>query len=47
MNRWLKAFQLLGQMLAAIDNAVQGLPAEFVFEYKGKVYKISLTQAKL
>ena len=46
MSRILKAFQLLGQMLTAIDNAVQGLPAEFVFEYKGKLYKLVLTQPK-
>lgn len=46
MSRWFKAFQLVGQMLAAIDNALQGLPAEFAFEYKGKLFKLVLTQPK-
>lgn len=47
MTKWFKAFQLLAQMLTAIDEARQGFPASFVFEYKSVIYKITLTQAKV
>lgn len=47
MSKYLLILGLLSKLAAAVDNAVRGLPADFAFEYKGKVFKLSLEQMKL
>lgn len=47
MSKYLLILGLLGKLVAAVDNAVRGLPADVAFEYKGKLFKLSLEQVKL
>jgi len=45
MLKWLKAISIAMQVLTAVESAVVGLPATLSIEWKGKTYKVVLTQS--
>lgn len=44
MSKWLKAIQLSIQILNALSNVAQELPADIHFEWKGQKYKLSFSE---
>jgi hypothetical protein len=47
MAKWFKAFALGMQILTAIENVKAGQPAVLEVEWKGKMYRLSLSQTSL